>query len=450
MRIDISINNRIIKYSSVIFLILSLLGVRSASGLEKVTLQLRWFHQFQFAGYYAALEKGFYTDEDLDVVIEQGGEGRDPVASVLSGKADFGTTNSEVLLHRLKGDPLVVIAVIFQHSSLVMLTYAESSVYNPQDLVGKNVLMMPGTRDVEILAMFQNEGIPLDKIKRIDARFRIDDYMDKTIAAHSAYITNQPFFLQKMKFPYRIIYPMKYGIDFYGDCIFTSEVLVKRNSDLVKRFRRASIRGWEYAMSNRDEIINLILEKYKTGKSREHLLYEAEQMEKLILPGLIQTGHMNPGRWKHIADTFVKLGMVEPGYSLEAFIFDPDPRVDYKRFRNMAVIFVSVVAGISLIAVTLFSLNWKLQREILEHLKTEKSLKETNVILEKALDEVKTLRGIVPICSNCKKIRDDAGYWHEVDEYISTHSEAELSHSLCSDCVKLFCPDSNLIKKQNG
>lgn len=439
--------NRIMKYIMVIILLFSITGIRSAAGADKVVLQLRWFHQFQFAGYYAALEKGFYSDEGLDVFIEQGGEGRDPVARVLSGEADFGTTNSEVLLHRLKGDPLVVIAVIFQHSSLVMLTYAESSVYNPQDLIGKKVMMMPGTRDIEILAMLQNEGIPFDKIHRIDARFKIEDYLDKTIAAQSAYITNQPFYLQKMRFPYRIIYPMKYGIDFYGDCIFTSEKIAKNKPALVKRFHKASIKGWDYAMSNKDEIINLILKKYKTGKSREHLYYEAEQMEKLILPGLIQTGHMNPGRWQHIADTFVRLGMVKPGYSLENFIFDPDPKVDYKRFRNMAIIFVLLVAGISLIAVTLLSLNRKLHEEIEEHLQTEKNLKETNVKLEKALDEVKTLRGIVPICSNCKKIRDDAGYWHEVDEYISTHSEAELSHSLCSDCVKLLYPETDIAKK---
>jgi len=438
----ILLRRRIINLCIVLALLIIFTGIKSASGSEKVTLQLRWFHQFQFAGYYAALEKGFYADEGLEVRIEQGGEGRDPVKRVLSGEADFGVTNSEILLHRLKGQTLVVVAVIFQHSPLILLTYANSHVYTPQDLVGRRVMMMPGTRDVEILAMLQSEGIPFESIRHVEAKFRVEDYLDKSISAHSAYITNQPYYLKEKKFPFRIIYPAKYGIDFYGDCLFTSERMVHDNPELVKRFRKASLAGWDYAMSNKEEIIQLIISKYKTWKSDGHLRFEAEQMEKLILSGVIETGHINPGRWKQIADTFVKLGMIRPGYSLDGFIFNPDPAVDYRRVRNMVIFFVLSIFGISAIAIVLLAFNRKLQNEIAEHLITENRLKESNLKLENTLDEVKTLRGIVPICANCKKIRDDEGFWHEVEEYISTHSEAELSHSLCSDCLKLFYPQS--------
>ncbi len=412
----------------------------SASELEKVRLQLRWFHQFQFAGYYAAIEKGFYGAEGLDVQIMEGGEGKDPVQKVLAGEADFGVTNSEIILHRFMGDPIVAVAAIFQHSPLVLLTYADSPVFNPHDLIGRKVMMMPGTRDVEILAMFQNEGITLNMIKAVDARFRMSDYLDKTIVAHSAYITNQPYYLKERGIPVRIIYPVQYGIDFYGDCIFTSEKIAKHNHDMVKRFRKASLAGWDYAMSHKDEMINIILSKYKSGKSYNHLKYEADQMEKLILPGLVETGHMNPGRWKHIADTFVKLGMAPPDYSLDGFIFDPDPKMDYKKVRTMAVIFILIVSGVAVVALTLLYFNKRLQHEIGEHLKAENNLKKTNDMLEKALEEVKTLKGIVPICANCKKIRDDAGYWHEVEEYISRHTDAALSHGLCNECADKLYP----------
>jgi ABC-type nitrate/sulfonate/bicarbonate transport system substrate-binding protein len=313
---------------AVLIMVFFLTGSGFSSAVDKVGLQLRWFHQFQFAGYYAAIEKGFYKHEGLDVEIVEGGKDRDPIERVLSGEVDFGTTNSEVLLHRLWGDPLVALAVIFQHSPLVLVTLAGSSVNNPQDLAGKKVMMMQGTRDVEILAMLQSEGLSPDLIKRIDARFRIEDYFDRSIAAHSAYITNQPFYLKKKGFPYRVIYPANYGIDFYGDTLFTSENVIKKRPDVVRRFRKATLRGWDYAMSNKEELVEIIVSKYRSQKSRDHLLYEALQMEKLILPGLIETGHMNPGRWKHIADIFVKLGMINPGYTLEGFIFEPDPKVD--------------------------------------------------------------------------------------------------------------------------
>lgn len=412
----------------------------SASEPDKVKLQLRWFHQFQFAGYYAAIEKGFYSTEELDVEIIEGGEGKDPVQKVLAGEAEFGVTNSEIILHRFMGEPLVAVAAIFQHSPLVLLTYADSPVFSPHDLIGRKVMMMPGTRDVEILAMFQNEGISLKMIEAVDARFRMSDYLDKNIYAHSAYITNQPYFLKESGIPVRILYPVQYGIDFYGDCIFTSQKIAESNHDMVKRFRKASLAGWDYAMSHKEEMINIILSKYKSGKGYNHLSYEADQMEKLILPGLVETGHMNPGRWRHIADTFVKLGMAPQDYSIDGFIFDPDPKMDYKKVRTMAVIFILIVSGVAVVALFLFSFNKRLQYEIEEHLKAENDLKTTNSMLEKALNEVKILRGIVPICANCKKIRDDEGYWHEVEEYISRHTDAALSHGICPECMDELYP----------
>jgi len=73
--------------------------------------------------------------------------------------------------------------------------------------------------------------------------------------------------------------------------------------------------------------------------------------------------------------------------------------------------------------------------------KLQKSLQEKNVELQKALDEIKTLRGIIPICTQCKKVRDDMGYWNQVEVYIHNHSEAEFSHSICPDCAKKLYPD---------
>lgn len=70
-----------------------------------------------------------------------------------------------------------------------------------------------------------------------------------------------------------------------------------------------------------------------------------------------------------------------------------------------------------------------------------RELEQKNVELQKALEKVKTLQGLLPICSNCKKVRDDTGYWHSVDEYIESYSVAEVTHSLCPDCVKKLYPE---------
>jgi hypothetical protein len=78
--------------------------------------------------------------------------------------------------------------------------------------------------------------------------------------------------------------------------------------------------------------------------------------------------------------------------------------------------------------------------DISERKKIEKEREEVIVQLQKALSEVKTLRGFIPICASCKKIRDDKGYWNQIESYIQTHSEAEFSHSLCPECVKKLYP----------
>ncbi len=105
----------------------------------------------------------------------------------------------------------------------------------------------------------------------------------------------------------------------------------------------------------------------------------------------------------------------------------------YEHFELDEIITASVVL---LICLLVFS-----ARRLLELAKARKELKKTNEDLTKALAEVKILRGIIPICSFCKKIRDDEGFWQQVDVYVQHHSEAAFSHSICPECIKKECPD---------
>ena len=85
--------------------------------------------------------------------------------------------------------------------------------------------------------------------------------------------------------------------------------------------------------------------------------------------------------------------------------------------------------------------NERLEDEILEHKKTEEEKHNLIIDLQKALSEVKKLSGFLPICASCKKIRDDQGYWSQIEEYISEHSEAQFSHGICPDCIRKLYPE---------
>ena len=304
----------------------------SGEELETVVLQLKWRHQFQFAGYYAAIDQGFYRDAGLNVVIQEGRPGRNFVDMVIDGRADYGVEMPVILLERCKGKPVVAMAAIFQHSPEVLLVSKKSRLRSPQDLVGKTV-MLREHGNIETRAMLLSEGVDLDAVEIVPHSWEIKDLINARVDAMSAYITDQPSFLQSRRFEYSMIKPQTYGIDFYGDCLFTSEKEIQEHPERAKAFLKASLRGWRYAMGHIDDITNLLFDEYHCKVSREGLIYEARAMADLMFPGLIQIGHMNEGRWERIAETYVDVGMLEPGYSLEGFLYDPDPPVPPPDYR---------------------------------------------------------------------------------------------------------------------
>ena len=164
--------------------------------IEKVSLQLTWYHQFQFAGYYAAKIKGYYLEEGLEVEIRERNPNLLPVDAVLSGKADFGNANSDLVLLRMQGKPVVVLANIMQHSPWCLLVRADSGITVPEDLVGKTISMEESYRDVEIQAMFKYENISTEKINIISKKPGVRSLINGTEDARLSYICDEPYDLQ--------------------------------------------------------------------------------------------------------------------------------------------------------------------------------------------------------------------------------------------------------------
>jgi ABC-type nitrate/sulfonate/bicarbonate transport system substrate-binding protein len=125
---------------------LALAASHPAAALDAVSLQLKWKHQFQFAGYYQALEQGFYRDAGLDVTIREGGPGIDAAEAVASGKADFGVFTASVLRDWAAGRRLVVLAAIFQRSPAVILVARRADISNVSELRGRTLMDTPGKR----------------------------------------------------------------------------------------------------------------------------------------------------------------------------------------------------------------------------------------------------------------------------------------------------------------
>jgi diguanylate cyclase (GGDEF)-like protein/PAS domain S-box-containing protein len=305
-----------------------LLAAAPALALEKVTLQLKHLHQFQFAGYYAALEQGYYREAGLDVRILEGADGNAPERDVSAGKAEYGIGGSSLLLARLAGKPVVVLGVVFQHSSYALAMRQTSGDPDIRRIIGKRAMIGSLTDELgnadELLAYLTKEGVPPGSFQRVEHSFNPDDLINGKVDAMAVYTTNEPDTFDRIGFPYDIYSPRAVGIDFYGDNLFTSEREIAGHPERARAFRAASMRGWQWAMSHQEETADLILNKYSRRSDRQHLLYEARQMVPLVQPVLVEIGYMNPERWQHIADVYAGLGMLPKQARFDGFMYNVD------------------------------------------------------------------------------------------------------------------------------
>lgn len=293
-----------------------------AAALEKVTLQLNWKHQFQFAGYYAALDKGYFRKAGFDVELRELPDGGDPVTPVLGGMADYGVAASELALHKGLGKPVVALAVIVQHSPLVLLANRRRAP-TIDALVDSRIMLMP--HETELLAYLKRQGI--SSYQAVPHSFNPVDLLEGRVEAISGYSTDEPFLLRQRGFAYVAFSPKEAGIDFYGDTLFTTAARVKTRPAAVAAFRAAALRGWVYAMEHPEEIADLILRSYSTRHTREHLLFEAAELRRLMQPDLVDIGQMTDARWQRIGMTYAELGMLPADFSLAGLIWGEDPRV---------------------------------------------------------------------------------------------------------------------------
>lgn len=294
-----------------------------ATPLEKVSLQLQWKHQFEFAGFYAAKEKGFYKDAGLDVEFLEFDENTNITQVVLDNKAQYGLTYSSIIAEYLNEKPVVLVANFFKQSPLVLVAQKEIQTLN--DLKGKKVMgISEGIDHSTLLAMLNKFDISTHDIINIPTNFSVDDFINKKIDAVSIFTTNELYYLEKSGVQYTIFDPVLYGAKYYDLNLFTSKEEIKNHPKRVEKFRDASIKGWKYALEHKEEIIDLILQKYNTqNKSKEALMFEAAQTEKIMLQNVYEIGSVDLDRLKIIADTFVESGYVQKGKNkdLEHFIY---------------------------------------------------------------------------------------------------------------------------------
>lgn len=313
------------KKIKILFLLIILLSqTLFAKELKKVTIQLSWLNQFQFAGYYMAKEKGFYEELGLDVEIKPFEFGIDIPKDVNDGKIDFAVGRETLILERIKNPNIVALYALFQSTPLILMSTKESGINHINDFSNKRIMTtIDDASEVSLKAMIASNKIKLENLTFLKHTHNIDDLINKNTDVISAYISKSPYILQEKGVEYNIFDPKKYDFDMYSDMLYTNQNLINYDLNTVLLFKKASLKGWEYAYSNFEESVDVICDKYNTQNlEKEELLYEAKELKKLSYFKTSNLGEIRKDKMQRIYDLYNVMGLIPSAIDLDNFIFD--------------------------------------------------------------------------------------------------------------------------------
>ncbi len=293
-----------------------------AAELKKVSLRLQWVPQSQFAGYYVALKKGYYTNQGIDLDIRPGGPRISPGNTVASGQETFGTAwlSSGITLAS-QGAPIVNIAQMIQTSGLMMLSLKKNGIDHPKKMHNRKVGVWSSIFFIPPSMLIKKFSI---RPKLIRQGFSMKPFIDGEIEVASAMIHNEyHVVLESGVRPDELntFYFRDYGLDFPEDGIYVHRDTLAKDSDLCRKFVKASIQGWRYAFENEDEAVSIVMKeamRAKTGTTLIHQKTMLDEIKKLMLfqVGIDGIGELNPKAFE-----FVKKVLNEHGKKSQSVTF---------------------------------------------------------------------------------------------------------------------------------
>ncbi|GAA3290609.1 ABC transporter substrate-binding protein [Arthrobacter citreus] len=287
----------------------------SPDGLTPVKLQLQWFSQAQFAGYYAALDQGYFEDEGLDVEIVEGGADIVPQDVLASGDVDYAISWVPKVLGSIEqGANITNVAQIFERSATLQVAMADSGIDGPEDLAGKKVGSWGYGNEWELFAGLQNAGVEPGDIELIQQAFDMNGFLSGDIDAAQAMTYNEYAQVLETVNPetgelyqpedLTVIDWNEEGSAMLQDAIWADAARLAEDTEYqntTTAFIKAAIKGWIYAKDNPEEAATIVTDSGSTlGQS--HQLWMTNETNKLIFPSTNGVGIIDEADWKQTVD----------------------------------------------------------------------------------------------------------------------------------------------------
>ena len=369
------------KITNLIFLLFLALNfpLFASSNLEKISIQLNWKYQFEYAGFIIAKEKGYYEDIGFDVDLKEFTNETKTFDDMLNNKTTFAISDSLFMIERQDFN-VVLLANYLKQSPLVIAT--NKTVTHPRDLESK-LFMSSKERIINtpIYFMFRHLGIDFNKINFRENTYNIQDLIDGNTDAMEVYKSNELYTLKNENIPYNILDPKDYGFNSGAINMFTIQKNIDRyGKEKIKAFIKATNKGWLYALNNQMETVQLISSKYNKSlqKSADALKFEAIEIKKLFLLDQFKIGDINKNeiyRWNDILSNY---GFLKKENRYTTFLFNDNWR---EKNYTKDEIYLLIALSCFIIFIMVIILYFSKSREKLLRVKN-KEIEEQQKIFE--------------------------------------------------------------------
>ena len=284
--------------------------------VDSVSLQLQWFTQAQFAGYYAAIDKGYYENMCLDVTIVEGGVEIVPQTQLANGDVDFALAwVPKALASREAGADIVNIAQIYQRSGTLQVSFVDKGITSPADFEGMKIGNWGFGNEYEIFAALAEEGLdPATDVELVGQQFDMVALLEGDIDAAEAMTYNEYAQVLEAENPdtgelyqpedFNVISYEEIGVGMLQDAIWADAARLESDADYkdqATRFVAASMEGWAFCRDNAEECRDIIVSAGSTlGAS--HQLWQANEVNKLIWPSPDGIGYIDEAAWDRTAE----------------------------------------------------------------------------------------------------------------------------------------------------
>lgn len=297
----------------VVVLLLSVVSCKGKSAeVEKASLRLKWLVGSTYIGDIVAKEKGFWKEQNLDVTVHPGGFESDAIKLVASGSDTFGITGADqLIMARAKGVPIVAIAAILQQSPVGWVSKKTSGIKTPFDFKGKKIGTQLGTNtETTMKALMGILNIDMKSFQIVPVGFDLVPFLSNTVDAYPLFMNDETVAIRNKGIEINIIDPNNYGVNLYGSVYFTTEKVIKDNPEMVVKFLKGMIKGWQWAINNPEDAVSIMA----TVDNKINVKNEVEVL-KLTIPLLKphgvadwKIGMMDDKRWQETKDILTKYG----------------------------------------------------------------------------------------------------------------------------------------------